>query len=112
MENLSTGNGRGRHSFSGKSSVEDPLNANSSGGKPFGIGELHNLRFEVLFSRGFLTHKNINTKFSTNFLLAFPFVTLKFSFILVFSLRRVETVIFSWYIKNTHKMKCYTFFGF
>lgn len=48
-ENLSTGNSRGRHSFSGKSSVEDPLNASANGGKPFGIGELHNFRLRVVF---------------------------------------------------------------
>lgn len=52
VKNRSTGNARGRHSFSGKSSVEDPLNATANGGKPFGISELHN-RFSL---RSFFLH--------------------------------------------------------
>lgn len=33
------GNTRSRQSFSGKSSAEDPLNANLNIGKPFGMGK-------------------------------------------------------------------------
>jgi hypothetical protein len=61
--NQSTGNTRGRHSFSGKSSAEDPLNATANGGKPFGISELHNfhlLIFPTSFS--FLHTKKLNTE--------------------------------------------------
>lgn len=54
VKNRSTGNARGRHSFSGKSS-EDPLNvAAVNGGKPFGISELHNLLPSRFFLRSFL----------------------------------------------------------
>lgn len=38
------GNTRGRHSFSGKSSVEDPLGATT---KPFGIGKRHAFQYHI-----------------------------------------------------------------
>lgn len=102
VKNCSTGNARGRHSFSGKSTVEDPLNA-TNGGKPFGISELHIFPCSFSLEFFFLTHKEIeHWKFSTK---VFPLVFLWPWGFLCFSFRFCYSIFLS------SSGKC-NFFGF
>lgn len=122
-ETQSTGNARGRHSFSGKPTTEDPLNAAANGGKPFGISESHNFPpFLPARSFSFLHTKKLNTE-SFPLKRVFPFgfgfffffwpwgFLFRFHFDLDFLIRVDKVTLFGFlldFIRNTHKIKCYT----
>lgn len=93
-----TGNARGRHSFSGKSS-EDLLNASANSGKPFGIG-----KFEVS-GLEFQQHKNEH-EYSPR-----VFVTLKIFFCFVFYYHRVKKAIQIQYTKESYTVSIFCSLG-